>query len=126
MSRCLTCAHWKPYICLMDTSGVRSIGLLPEDQHPAAIQAVSVKLLIPYTHRDGYVSDNARSLVSEKANNRLGKCVLAESESGHPINAESLAVAIDCDDYEAVLRTHETFGCVQFDQATPEQLGTPK
>jgi hypothetical protein len=44
-----------------------------------------------------------------------GVCRLAESSAYSPVHANSLAVALDYEGYEAHLRTNEAFGCVQWE-----------
>jgi hypothetical protein len=44
-----------------------------------------------------------------------GACERATSDSGRPLDPDSLAQAKDYEAYSAYLLTHETFGCTQFE-----------
>lgn len=131
MSRCLVCAHWKPYAILMDTNGVRSAGLLPKESHDAIIEQRTNRILLSWkAGLDGaYTKDQLDYARQDAARLYTGTCRKADSDDHHrkePHTQDALFKACDGHDSEAWLETHETFGCIQFEQATPDQLGTPK
>ena len=43
-----------------------------------------------------------------------GMCVKAESDAGVPTHVDTMAVAEDCEAFNAYLKVRENFGCVMF------------
>ena len=130
MSKCLTCARWKPYANTMDTNGVRSAGLLPKEAHAEIVEHRVTRILQSWrTGPNGATKEQREHAQKEAERLYTGNCERADFSGdlkNEPQPGDALLKANDGYDSEAWLETHETFGCVQFDQATPEQLGTPK
>ena len=61
--------------------------------------------------RDGSVRTS--NLSPNEAWHSMGVCSLTESSRGLPMHEGSLALAMDADEYGAVLRTAPNFGCIQ-------------
>ena len=108
MERCRFCKHWKPDVSFQD-EGYFSFADLPN------CEAVKAKMGQRWIAENGPIEDEWDQREFDRAITDLewGECLLTELGSAGP---DTLARAIDVSDYMAVLKTHFSFGCVQFEQ----------
>lgn len=115
----------------MDTHGVRSAGLIPKESHAAIIEQRTNRILATWSPGPDGAYTGYQVELARKEASRLytGNCQRADANARHhdePQTKDALFQACDSYDCEAWLETQETFGCIQFEQATSDQLGAVK